>query len=325
VDADDLARAAAGADAVYLISHFGFPLADPPPGEAPVIEDAAHGLFSADPAGRPLGSRGDAAIFSPRKSVGVPDGGAVVLAGGDGGSYDGGAVVLAGGAADGSDGGGTGGRSAATGYAPRALQPRAVDRRPSGRAMLRATAAHAAGWAALSRVGPVRRAAAALIERTSRTDAAARQGELTEIVIGEWGLDREDMANAAGPPARLTAWTLPRVDPVAARERRRRHYAALAAELAELAPEPFRTLPDGTAPLFFPALVRDRDRAIARLLEHGVRALEVWPVPHPLLDRARHAELEPIRNGLLALPVHQSLRDRHVERVLEAAKAVLLA
>jgi perosamine synthetase len=287
VDADDLARAAAGADAVYLISHFGFPLAGPPPGEAPVIEDAAHGLFSADPAGRPLGSLGDAAIFSPRKSLGVPDGGAVVL-------------------------GGT------------APSSRAVDRRPSGRAMLRASAAHAVGWAALSRLGPARRAAAALIERASRTDAAARQGELTEIVIGEWGLDREDMENAAGPPARLTAWTLPRVDPVAARERRRRHYAALATELAELAPEPFRTLPPGTAPLFFPALVRDRDCAIARLLEHGVRALEVWPVPHPVLDRSRHAELEPIRDGLLALPVHQSLRDRHVERVLEAAKAVLL-
>src|SRR5207302_360062 len=57
VDADDLARAAADADAVYLISHFGFPMADIPADARLVIEDAAHGLFSADPAGRPLGSR----------------------------------------------------------------------------------------------------------------------------------------------------------------------------------------------------------------------------------------------------------------------------
>ncbi|MDQ6915908.1 MAG: DegT/DnrJ/EryC1/StrS family aminotransferase, partial [Actinomycetota bacterium] len=79
VDVDDLARAAEGADAVYLISQFGFPMADPPAGARLVIEDAAHGLFSFDPDGRPLGARGDAAVFSPRKSLGLPDGGAVVV------------------------------------------------------------------------------------------------------------------------------------------------------------------------------------------------------------------------------------------------------
>jgi dTDP-4-amino-4,6-dideoxygalactose transaminase len=286
VDADDLARAAAGADAVYLISHFGFPMADAPAGSKLVIEDAAHGLFSADPAGRPLGARGDGAVFAPRKSLGVPDGGAVLV---------------------------------------RDRELRRVDRRPRGRSMLRSATALTVGRAALSSAGPVRRAAAGLIERTSRTDTAAREGQLTEIVIGEWGLEPEDMENAAGHPARLTAWALPRVDPEAIRARRRRHYAALAAELAELAPEPYRALSEGVAPLFFPALARDRDRAIARLLDHGVRALEVWPVPHPVLDRRRFAELRPVREGLLALPVHQSMADRHVDRVLEAARAVLLS
>jgi dTDP-4-amino-4,6-dideoxygalactose transaminase len=143
-------------------------------------------------------------------------------------------------------------------------------------------------------------------------------------VIGEWGLEPEDMENAAGRPARLTAATVRRADPERVRERRRRNYAVLANELAELAPEPFRALPDGTSPLYFPARARERDRAIAALLERGVRPLEVWPVPHPLLDRTRHAELEPLRAGLLALPVHQSLSERHMERVLAAARAVLL-
>jgi dTDP-4-amino-4,6-dideoxygalactose transaminase len=285
VDPDDLARAADGADAVYLISHFGFPMAPAPEGARVVIEDAAHGLFSADPAGRPLGSLGDAAVFAPRKSLGVPDGGALVV--GD-------------------------------------REARRVERRPAGRAMLRSAAALTVGWAGLSRLGPVRRAAAGLIERTSRTDTAAREGQLTETVIGEWGLEPQDMENAAGHPARLTSWALPRVDPDAVRARRRRNYTALLKELAELAPEPYRSLPDGMAPLYFPARAPDRDRAIARLLDHGVRALEIWPVPHPVVDRRRHAELEPARNELLALPVHQSLGDRHVERVLEAARAVLL-
>jgi dTDP-4-amino-4,6-dideoxygalactose transaminase len=131
------------------------------------------------------------------------------------------------------------------------------------------------------------------------------------------------MENAAGRPARLTSALARRADPERVRARRRHNYALLAGELAELAPEPFRVLPDGTAPLYFPALARDRDRAIAALLEHGVRPLEVWPVPHPLLDRSRFAELEPARTQLLALPVHQALSERHMERVLAAATAVL--
>ena len=78
VDEEDLARAAAACDATYLISCFGFPMPEPPTGTR-VIEDAAHGLFSRDGAGRPLGARGDAAVFCPRKSLGTPDGGAVLL------------------------------------------------------------------------------------------------------------------------------------------------------------------------------------------------------------------------------------------------------
>jgi DegT/DnrJ/EryC1/StrS aminotransferase family len=284
VDEDDMRRVAETCDALYLISDFGFPMPETPEG-VPVIEDVAHGLFSLDPSGRPLGSRGAAAVFCPRKSLGVPDGGAVLV---------------------------------------RVREPRTVERRPGARAMLRATLSLAAARGALSRVGPVRRAAAGAIARASIGDAAAREGELTDVVIGEWGLEPEDMENAAGRPARLTSAIVRRADPDRARERRRHNYALLAGELAELAPEPFRALPAGTAPLYFPALARDRDRAIAALLDRGVRPLEIWPVPHPLLDRGRFAELEPMRSGLLALPVHQALSERHIERVLEAARATLL-
>jgi dTDP-4-amino-4,6-dideoxygalactose transaminase len=115
------------------------------------------------------------------------------------------------------------------------------------------------------------------------------------------------------------------VDGDAIRARRRANYEALRDELAELAPASFRELPDGTCPLYFPVLAEDRGAAIAALLDHGVRALEVWPVPHPVLDRERFAELEPLRRGLVALPVHQAMREEHVDVVLAAAKAVLRA
>jgi len=46
---------------------------------AALIEDNAHGLLSRDTDGEWLGSRGDAGLFSFRKTVAVPDGGALVL------------------------------------------------------------------------------------------------------------------------------------------------------------------------------------------------------------------------------------------------------
>jgi hypothetical protein len=283
VDEDDMRRAAAEADALYLISNFGFPLVDPPEGVA-VIEDAAHALFSLDAQGRPVGARGDAAVFCPRKSLGLPDGGAVLV---------------------------------------RAGEPRTVDLRPGVKAMLRSTASLAFARAAISRVSPVRRLATRVIGRASIGDAAALQGELTDVVIGEWGLEPQDMENAAGRPSRVTSALAPRVDPERLRARRRANYSVLLAELAELAPAAHRALPDGCAPLYFPALAADRPAAIRGLLAHGVRPLEVWPVPHPLLDRSRFAELEPLRAGLLALPVHQALGEREMDRVLDAAKRVL--
>jgi len=287
VDPEDLARAAAASDATYLISCFGFPMPelDVGPPTRRVIEDAAHGLCSADGHGRPLGSRGDAAVFCPRKSLGTPDGGALLLRG-EGRHID------------------------------------AVAGRPEAGPMARSVASLAAARAAMARPRPLRARAAGAIGRASRTDAAAREGTLTETVIGEWGLQPADLDAAARSPSRLTVAAVKRVDGETIRHRRRRNYLALRDELAELTLEPFRELPDGTCPLYFPVLAEDRGAAIAALLDHGVRALEVWPVPHPILDRTRFAELEPVRHGLLALPVHQAMREEHVEIVIRAAKAV---
>lgn len=284
VDEDDLTRAAVGADAVYVISHFGFPTVAAPPG-VPVIEDAAHALFSSE-GDAPVGSRGDAAVFCPRKSLGVPDGGALLL------------------------------------RSPAADVVRA-GRRPPPKRIARSLAALVAGRAALAPVRAVRRAATTALSRASRADAAARDGRLAEVVIGEWDLDRADMEVAASSCSRVTAWTVGRVDAGPIRERRRRNYATLVAELGPACPERFRTLPDGVCPLYLPIMATDRARVVADLLGRGVRAVEIWPVPHPLLDREAHAELEPVRRGLLALPVHQDLEPWHVAAVARAAKDVL--
>ena len=283
VDREDLERAAAESDLAYLISHFGFPLPQPPPGP-PAIEDAAHGLFSLDASGRPVGERGAAAVFCPRKSLGVPDGGAVLV---DAALPDAG--------------------------------------RPPAKRIVRSTAALLAGRAAIARASPLRSAATALIARSSRGDAAARAGNVTETVIGEWDLEVSDMENAARRPARLTELVARRAAAERVRARRRANYERLRDELSEHVPEAYRELPEGTCPLYLPVRSPDRAAAIRVLIERGVRALEIWPVPHPLLDRTRFAELEPARRELLALPTHHLLEPWHIELVLAAAKGALAA
>jgi perosamine synthetase len=284
VDDDDLARVAAMCDVTYLISCFGFPTAPAPPGVV-VIEDVAHGLFSAD-GERPLGAGAAAAVFCPRKSLGTPDGGALLTA-----------------------------QSAADISSGR--------ERPPWRRVARSLASLATGRGAISDVGPVRRAAMATMHRASKGDAAARRGELTETVIGEWDLEVADMETAARAPSRVTAWVAPRVDSTAVRDRRRANYDALITDLAPLCPPPFRRLPPGVCPLYVPVLSADRAGTIAALLERGVRALEVWPVPHPLLDRSQFPELEGARAQLLALPVHHMLTEEHVTQLRRAAVEVL--
>ena len=75
------------AKAVIAVNYFGFPqdlgvFRDycQRTGAA-LIEDNAHGLLSRDEYGQLLGSRGDAGVFSVRKTIAVPDGGALVLTG----------------------------------------------------------------------------------------------------------------------------------------------------------------------------------------------------------------------------------------------------
>jgi dTDP-4-amino-4,6-dideoxygalactose transaminase len=48
-------------------------------------------------------------------------------------------------------------------------------------------------------------------------------------------------------------------------------------------------------------------------------------VPHPMLDRTRFAELDPLRHQMLALPVHQGLTPWHMEQVAHAAREAITA
>jgi hypothetical protein len=195
--------------------------------------------------------------------------------------------------------------------------------RPQSKRILRSSFSLLAGRGALARAKPLRRASTSLIARASKGDAAARAGNVTDVIIGEWDLEVADMENAARRPARLTETISTRVDPVATRSRRRANYLRLLADLGEHVPARYQNLPELTCPLYLPVRAPDRTSAMRTLLDHGVRALEIWPVPHPLLPREDFRELDWARDELVALPIHQQLRDEHVDAVLAAAKAAL--
>jgi dTDP-4-amino-4,6-dideoxygalactose transaminase len=121
------------------------------------------------------------------------------------------------------------------------------------------------------------------------------------------------------PPSAATVRLLPRIDPGAAL-RRRGNYQVLLDELGDLVPSPFAWLPPGASPFAFPIAVDDKETLIARLASQGVRALNLWSVPHPALPAARFPGAAALRARVVGLPVHQELRPADLARIARAVR-----
>lgn len=308
VDAESYREAAAGACIEYVISFFGVPPTVegiwPPVAEGgrartrPVIEDAAHALYSRYEDGTPVGTKGDAAIFSLRKSLGVPDGGALRPK-----------------------------EMAAGALGARALRENPRARRRRARSLLSQLLLGLAGGD-----GILAHPAGRVVSLFSKSERAALAGELEEAVYrfeegagGGWELTEESVRSAAGRASLLTYLALAGQWPKATAAARRAHYNRLLWEfdLAEFVPPGLRDLPKGAVPLFLAVESGEREAAVAAFYEAGVRVLEVWPVAHRLTEGSFEKELRPLRDRLIALPVHQALSSSALERVGEVSRAVL--
>lgn len=277
VDEEHMEDVASRCDALYLISNFGFPTAYDAAARtgATIIEDVAHGLFSSDKGGRALGSGADVAVFCPRKSLGAPDGGALLANG-------------------------------------------AIDQPGDRASSWKATTSLILNSGAQAGFAPVAALAGAILRRVSATERAAEAGTMTETVIGQWNLTESDLSYAASRPARLTEVVVSRCDAGRIRTRRRENFEIVRDRVRDHMPPPYRELPNGTCPLYVPVSVPRRDAALKRLWGRGVRAIEIWPVAHPLLEG--YDDLGRLRSRLIALPVHQGLSTEiadHIGRVAE--------
>ena len=135
--------------------------------------------------------------------------------------------------------------------------------------------------------------------------------------------EREDLDDMElGDPSRAAAhasqFLLRRFAVPKVAERRRAHYRLLLEAAGGRTPRPFATLPDGAAPLVFP-LKTDGDAAVLeRLARTRVEARPFWPATHPLLPADRFPGAVAWRRRFVALPVHQELRARDLERIARA-------
>jgi dTDP-4-amino-4,6-dideoxygalactose transaminase len=148
-----------------------------------------------------------------------------------------------------------------------------------------------------------------LAELASRFERSAPYSPEQDFALGD----------PNSPPSAATLRLLRRIDPGAG-VRRGTNYRVLLDELGDLVPSPFASLPEGASPFAFPIAVDDKQTLIARLASQGVRALNLWSVPHPALPAASFPAAAALRAHVVGLPVHQELRPADLARIARAVR-----
>jgi selenocysteine lyase/cysteine desulfurase len=152
-----------------------------------------------------------------------------------------------------------------------------------------------------------------------RWRAAARRSAAFDPAR-EFGVD-----SPRTPPSGTSLALLRRLVAIDAAAARRANHRRLLQALQPWTSPPFDRVPEESCPFFFPLPTRHREALMARLANAGIRALNVWAVPHPALPVAEHPRAAARRRGVVGLPVHQELRPGDVDLIAEATLEALAA
>ncbi len=101
------------------------------------------------------------------------------------------------------------------------------------------------------------------------------------------------------------------------------NYAFLLERLERFVPEHCVHLTEGTSHFAFPIRSDRKEELLDRLARRGIVAANYWSVPHPCLPTADFPRAAALRKSIIALPVHQELGARELERIVEAVLASL--
>jgi dTDP-4-amino-4,6-dideoxygalactose transaminase len=239
-----------------------------------LVEDCAMALFSAGPPG-PAGTSGDAAIYSLRKLLPLPDGGALAL------------------------------RAADASATPRLAAPPSMrtlrDTLPFLKGQAIRGAESVGAYGAICRWAPR--------HRKSSAAAPAEDDRYPDIPKDYYFAP----ATAGWSISVLSRNMLARLDPEQIRQRRRDNYLELrralegAAGVTPLLGDP----PPGVCPMGLPLVVRDRRRWVDELAARGIAAFPFWEGYHRELRWDGFDEARYLKDHVLLLPVHPALGAAH--------------
>lgn len=256
-----------------------------------LVEDCAHALLSNNAAGN-LGRVGDVAVFSLRKTLPLPNGGAVLF------------------------------------NNPELIPPDDLRPPPAMTTWLKgldlvkkdvldafARERSAVNALKLAGIAPLVIAS----ELIARCYPASSPG-CYDPDDDEYDFNSEIMTWGMAP---FSQRLMRRLDWAGIASRRRRNYRHLVRELESLAgievlrPE----IPDHVNPLFLPVLVERRAEVFRHLVRHRIHAAVWWDQKHPAVAWDEFPEANALKDRVLALPVHQDVEPEGVEHLLDVLRA----
>jgi dTDP-4-amino-4,6-dideoxygalactose transaminase len=255
-----------------------------------LIEDCAHAFLSSTESDIPLGAIGDAAIFSLRKSLPIPDGGALMLKNID---LNGGSFKLE--------------PPNPFSVLFRSFELFGKNSTPSGRYKARI-----------------------LSHYTRCVGKAARNfrfflrvfyklfnfGESCLVNPNSYDFDTKasnwNMSAFSRRLLQFQDWK----DIV---KRRRENFTYLLEKLQGIdGVKPLMSsVPDGICPLFFPLLVKNREKLHDFLLKHGVDSHPWWGYFHPKVPWGSFPNAVRLKKEILGLPIHQDLNPEHMNKIIK--------
>jgi dTDP-4-amino-4,6-dideoxygalactose transaminase len=244
----------------------------------PLIEDCAHALYATDGKSQ-IGTGTDASVFSFWKTLPIPDGGALHL------------------------------RAGAVRAAPKAPPP-ALVKKASRQLLSRALRNHSLA---------VVRGAESLRQRIRKP---AHSGLVEHADAGDDAHEgmkfRQDLAETGMAAQSLRIFR--NTDHASVRSSRRRNYQRLEAELAGvpgLVPMA-KELSDGACPLYFPVLVEQTASLRRALAAQSIGVKHIWHYLHPDVPWDRFPRERMWKERAIGFPVHQSLCDADIDRLVGA-------
>ena len=288
VDLEDFAARITRRTRAALVTHyFGFPQAISNMAEICrkkgifLIEDCAHALFSSE-GGRRLGSIGDIAVFSFPKTLGVPDGGALMI--------------------NITDVSGENWVMAPPGN--RALFARLLPLIKSN------ILAKSSAWPIIGKI-------LFSVVGSGRLDSIESKGQESGYLPGIPENYYYDDSNTDRQMSQLTRYLLCKIEVGRVVERRRRNYLTLLDILMdrEDARPLFSTLPEGVCPLYFPVLTKDRERVTRDLNKRKIRAISWWRGYHNSIPWQEFDDACMLKDSVLALPINQDISEDQIKYV----------